>query len=360
MDVLFQRPDLQVRSAKSFGSDVCFVTFDSYSDVGTLDRPAFAESFLHGRGIDAVHILSRSNDWYLYPYSAEAFAVARAAVAGYARVITYGSSMGAYAAIRFGGRVGAQLAIAMSPQFSINPATPPFEKRWQYDAQAIDFSIEAGFAADFVAKAIIFYDPRNDDRLHVDCFRSLTEVVDVAIPNGGHPVTTILAEIGLLQDAIVDIVAGTFDRTVFVRRLRADRRRSAQLYFNIASNCRRPDEAVRFARKAQELRPGHVQFSTFLGALLLRARKFDEARATLYGALETHAHDQALRYRVSEWHEVTGDLDTAVAIMDELVREFPLSRNNALRLEFLLDEMVEASFKRLMRDGTNFRVLVEA
>ena len=112
MDVLFQRPDLQVRSARSFGSDVCFVTFDSYSDLGTLDRPGFAESYLHGRGIDAVHILSRSNDWYLYPYSAEAFAAARAAVAGYRSVFTYGSSMGAYAAIRFGQVPSRAVAIA--------------------------------------------------------------------------------------------------------------------------------------------------------------------------------------------------------------------------------------------------------
>jgi tetratricopeptide (TPR) repeat protein len=358
MDVLFQRPDLQVRSARSFGSDVCFVTFDSYSDLGTLDRPGFAEGFLASRGIDAVHILSRSNDWYLYPYSAEAFETARAAVAGYGHVFTYGSSMGGYAAIRFGRRVGARTAIAMSPQFSINPATPPFEQRWFYDSEVIDFSLEAAFEGDFVERAYIFYDPRNEDRLHVDCFRGRTAVLDVPIVNGGHPVTTMLSEVGLLTGAILGIVDGSFDRAAFFRELRANRRRSAQLFYNIAGNMRRPETAIHFARIAAELRPDHVRFAAYLGALLLRARRFDEARATLDQAMAADGRDQGVRYRVSEFHEATGDLDTAIAIMDDLVREFPMSRSHALRRDFLIDEMVETTFKAMIRAGRDIGIVV--
>ena len=359
MDVLFQRPELLVRSARSFQSDTCFVTFDSYSDLGTLDRPGFGEAFLGHRGIDAVHILSRANDWYLYPFAADAFAAAQSAVAGYDRVITYGSSMGGYAAIRFGRRVGAQTAIAMSPQFSINPATAPFDDRWAYDASAIDFSIEAAFADGFAERSYIFYDPRNFDRRHVDLFRPLTEVIDVPVPNGGHPVTTMLAELGLLQSVIVDIAGGSFDQRRFARDLRANRRRSAQLYFNIAGNHRRPEDAIRFARIAAEMRPDQVRFPSFLGAILVRAQRFDEARAALDVALAADPHDQGVRYRLSEFHEATEDFDAALAVMDALVDEFPLSRNHVLRRDLLVEWKIQRAFREVIDSTGDYCFLID-
>ncbi|WP_131118731.1 hypothetical protein [Lichenihabitans psoromatis] len=347
---LYRDDDLLVRAACPFGSTVCFVTFDSYSDVGSLDRPAFGESFLRDRGFDAVHILSRRNNWYLHETSAKAFDAARNAVTGYRRVVTYGSSMGGYAAIRFGRQVGAGHAIAMSPQYSINPDTPPFETRWRFDAEAIDFRHENRWDDCFVEAATIFYDPRDPDRHHVEMFKGKTRVIAVPVVNGGHPCTTMLAEIGLLQTALPEIAAGTFDPAIFAQHLKAERRRSAHLYYNISNNIRRPRDRVRFARMAADLRPQYLPFLDHLGALLVQVGDLEEGKRILDHALVLEPDRQITLYRLSEYYEAAGDLDRAIAIMDRLVVGYPHLRNLGPRLNELLDIGVERLYERLFDD----------
>jgi tetratricopeptide (TPR) repeat protein len=347
MEELFRNSELLVRAVRPFRSEVCFVTFDSYSDLASLDRPGFGEPFFLSHGIDAIHLLSKNNNWYLYDFSAEAFEAVRQAVASYRRVVAYGSSMGGYAAIRFGRRVGAQVALAMSPQYSINPETPPFETRWLFDARAVDFSIEANFDDGFVERAYIFYDPRDADRLHVEQFRNKTQVLPVPVVNGGHPCTTMLAEIGLLQAVVGDIAAGEFDPNSFAHRLKVSRKRSAQLFYNISKNIRRPADQVRFARMAAELRPDVLRFLAHLGAVLIFAGDLAESKQVLDRALALDPEDQSTFYRLSEYYEAAGDLDRAIAIMDDLTRAYPHSRAFLPRLNELLDIEVERLYEQL-------------
>jgi len=96
---LFRSDNLLVRQVAGFGSDVCYVTFASYTDDRRLDRPGFGEEHFTGRGIDAIHVLSRDNRWYQHPELDEALRAVAGAVAGYVRVIAYGSSMGGLVAM---------------------------------------------------------------------------------------------------------------------------------------------------------------------------------------------------------------------------------------------------------------------
>ena len=108
--------------------------------------------------------------------------------------------MGAYAAIRLGGLVGATTAIALSPQFSLDPRVAPFEDRWPVEARRLDYEIERRLArTGFVPSAYVFYDPSDPDARHADLFRPQLEVRDVRLPDCGHPVTGFLAEVGLLN-----------------------------------------------------------------------------------------------------------------------------------------------------------------
>ena len=104
--LLFDGADVRVKDARLFGSPAVFVTFTSWTDDLTLDREGFAEAFLRGEGVDAVHVISRDNRWWQHAETLPAMAAVRAATAGYARVVTYGSSMGAYAAVRLAGAGG--------------------------------------------------------------------------------------------------------------------------------------------------------------------------------------------------------------------------------------------------------------
>ena len=55
---LFRSDDLLVRRVGGFGGPICYVTFDSYTDHRTLDRPGFGEHHFRARGIDAREIHS--------------------------------------------------------------------------------------------------------------------------------------------------------------------------------------------------------------------------------------------------------------------------------------------------------------
>lgn len=250
---LFRSDDLLVRfvRAASEPSAVCFVTFGSYTNEYTLDRQGFAEEFLRREGIDAAHVLNRDNRWYQYAEMDGALAAVTAATAGYARVFTYGSSMGGYAALRFARFVGAGTAIAISPQFSLDPRVVPFEERWQADLAAITFRERAPEPA---ASQVIFHDPRMRlDDLHFRLFAALpTQTVSVAVPGAGHPVGGILVETGVLKDAIRAIIQARLDPARVQGAVRERRRRSAHHFYSLARRAepRRPQLQIALLRRA--------------------------------------------------------------------------------------------------------------
>ena len=257
----YRSADLLVRVRAGHDLGVCVVTFDSFTDCRTIDRQGFGEAFFAARKIDAVHILSRDNDWYLLPDIELALAAAARATSGHKRVLAYGSSMGAYAAIRFGRLAGAGEAFALSPQFSLDPSFVPFEYRWKADASRLDFSIERRlYSLGFVESAIVLYDPRDLDRRHVDLFRDHVNVRDVRLPGAGHPVTGYLAELEILQRAILEVVRGTFDADAFAREAFRARRRSPQYYRTLSQRPRAHRWKAPLARRAYELAPSDAGY----------------------------------------------------------------------------------------------------
>lgn len=122
---IFRSPELLTKDRRRHASTCCVVTFESYTDTRTLDRPGFGEVFFDANGIDAIHIIPRNNDGYQYPEIDKACRRIRELSACYPHVVAYGQKMGGYGAIRLSGRVGAQVALAISPQSSSDPAVAP-------------------------------------------------------------------------------------------------------------------------------------------------------------------------------------------------------------------------------------------
>jgi hypothetical protein len=316
---LYRSTELVVRAQTGHSSPFCVVTFQSYTDRRTLDREGFGERFFASRGVNAIHVLSRDNDWYLSPDIERALAAAAKAVAPFDRISAYGSSMGAYAAIRLGRLVGATTAIALSPQFSIDPRLVPFEDRWKLDARRLDYEIERRLAQKgFVETAYVFYDPadRRDAR-HVELFRRCLDVRDIRLPDCGHPVTGFLAEIRLLEPAVLEAAEGKFDPAAFEREALAMRDSAPQYYLTLARRPGSPEKKLELVRQAYQ------RFSTDVGymaryaqALWMAGRdeeailKFDEAMKTepdhhfvmrfVCEFLDAKRHRRAAR-AVAEW-----------------------------------------------------------
>lgn len=297
---LFRSANLLVRRVGA-GGRLCFVTFGSYTNDATLDRSGFAEEFLRGEGIDAIHVINRDNLWYQYPEIEGALRAVRSATAPYDRVITYGSSMGGYAALRFGRMCRADTAIAVSPQFSLDPRVVPFEDRWQADVARITFNERAYVP---MARQYIFYDPRMvPDRAHFEAFVAAGgDPVGVAIPYAGHPVGPIMLETGVLKEAIRAIANGSFAPHELQRQVRARRRLSQHHFFMLARRAkdRRPTLAITFLRRAAAIEPeSHIVSE--LAAALDRQGEHGEAGPLHRAAIErvpgnTRAHINYARH----------------------------------------------------------------
>ena len=234
-DVLHDAADYRVRHVSCGNDRVCVITFASLTDTHDLDQPGFGEEFFQQHGIDAVHVIIRTNVWYFFDDFDAALERIRAVARRYDRVLTYGSSMGGYAAIRFAETLGADVAVAISPQYSVSKRIAPFEIRWRHltpDNSPVHEEPEHGSAK---VAPIVFYDPQDLDARH---FRLIAAhyplTVGIAMPHAGHPAGGMLAETHMLSRAILDIVNGSFDPRALAQELRARRGQSGHYLLTLA------------------------------------------------------------------------------------------------------------------------------
>jgi pimeloyl-ACP methyl ester carboxylesterase len=322
-EVLFRNDDIEVRRRAGHGGRCCVVTFDSFSDVGTFDRPGYGEAFLDRSGVDAIHVVGRDNDWYQYPQMPEAMKAVHDVAANYARVVTYGSSMGGYAAIRLAGLVGAHAVLALSPQFSINPRVVFWERRWPDNARRFKDVWESALPWPKLSEAYIVYDPRTLDDRHTALLRSRIACRAIALPFTGHPVTGFLAEIGLLQLSILSVCEGTFDWQGLTRSALAQRDQSPQALVERASVDWRLGRKRRIAmlRDAVRLAPNSALAACRLGQQLTRARQLDEALQFFRRAIELEPHQPYFAWVCTFCMEALGLTDQALAVMEAVPPE---------------------------------------
>jgi len=251
---LYRSENILVKKVGGFSQDTLIVSFDSYTDRFYLDRPGFGEDFFIKNNIDCIHIIHKNNSWYQYVEMSYIMEKLCRVIQEYDRVFTYGASMGGYAAIRYGRTLNA-IAIAISPQYSVDPKVMPEERRW-HEAVSLTYLQECRKPIEPLKSTIIFYDPFNTlDRQHVKRIAQDTSVIEAAIPYSGHMAGVYLAEVGMLAKGILEILNGSFDAGSFSRLARQRRRESAKYYevLSTLARCRHPEWALFFAKKAVEI-----------------------------------------------------------------------------------------------------------
>jgi lysophospholipase L1-like esterase len=302
----------------------CVVTFDSFTDRRTLDREGFGEAFFASREVNAIHVLSRDNDWYLLPDIELALEAAAKAAASFDRVSAYGSSMGAYARNPPRRACRREHRDCDSPQFSIDPRLVPFEDRWEPDARRLDYEIERRLTLKgFVSSAYVFYDPADRDARHVELYRDRLEVRDVRLPDCGHPVTGFLAEVGLLQRAVIEAAQGTLDRAAFEREALDMRNRAPQYYATLALRPGPPQKKLELARRAYELFANDVGYIARYAQALALAGRDDEAIAKFDEAMAVECDHLTVLTQVCEFLTSRRRLPAARAVADWLWRLHP-------------------------------------
>lgn len=279
-DILYRSAALEVRRIPAGDGRRQVVTFDSYHEPPGFDRPGFGEAFFRAEGITAVHVMSHGNDWFQYPEMKSVLSLIREACTGAERLMAYGSSMGGYAALRFASAIGAQSALALSPQYSVDRRKVPFETRWAADRRRIRFvkALEGRIAQ--VPLMVLAYDFRHDiDRRHVVRLGAFTDIEQIPLLYAGHPVGPFLNDVELLRPLVLQVLEGRFDQEYFRATARNRSRLSPHWLANVAEHHPRAngDRAIALARRAVSLAPDHPNLHDALARRLAAAGRYAEA-----------------------------------------------------------------------------------
>lgn len=177
-----------------------FVTFGHFRDDRGGFEPARPVAHALRGGWASLRLQSRRNDWFINPDTgALADRLARLA-SGFDRRVALGFSMGGYAAMRFSGALALDLAVLVSPQFSIDPGRVPFDPRYRAEAAGFDpglGDLDAHGPADL--DGLVLFDPFQDlDRKHAAMIAArFPGLLSCRLGFAGHPATRVLREAGL-------------------------------------------------------------------------------------------------------------------------------------------------------------------
>lgn len=308
---LFQSDNLQVTYVPSGKIERLVVTFASWSEEPVRERAGFAEKFLIRRHISAVHVTCAGNDWYQYPEMGEAMAAAARARQSFGRCTTYGLSMGGYAAIRFSGAVGAERAIAIAPQFAIDPTLPPFDSRWAKDAARIRF-IHGDVWTGASAQVVAIYDNCSVDLRHIVLFRRFVRLFEIPVPHSGHNPARFLVDLGLFQDMIGDLLMDRFDTQAFRLACREKRKISPEYFFHLSRAARHAPRALALVDRALRLAPGRPQYIASRANILLAMGRPVEAATALSEGIAIAPDESWLHHALAIALRRLGRLDAAV------------------------------------------------
>ena len=217
MEVLFESSEYRVEFYDSGFSTtlICFSNWSkTYSGGGVKDFKRRFGLGLNGK-IDAnvALLITSGNYWYTGNILPAIDAIVQKTQAH--RVITYGSSMGGYAAINLSERLGADFFVAISPQFSVSARylKKIGEKRWQDDTAILtgehDYLRAPGFQSP--NGLIIFDDQHRPDRLHAKAIKRVTGCQEVAVPYAGHLCGKAFNKLYGLKRLIQELIQGGVD-----------------------------------------------------------------------------------------------------------------------------------------------------
>ena len=182
------------------------------------------------RGIAHVCVFHRAENWHQHDEFAVALRACRAFFGPDIALTTYGFSMGGYAALLGARAVDADRAVAVSPQFSINPEVPPFDRRYALQWQAMgDWKHDIATQMDDSRDYIVLCDPLHRmDRRQEALFPRPASYQRVLIHGAGHAGIQTMVAMGI-GETFFDLLTGAIGPAT-LRRAYRDRRRNSFRY----------------------------------------------------------------------------------------------------------------------------------
>ena len=288
-EILYQSESLRV-VANTLSSPLRFVSF---SHMLYRDPPPrfWGDGFFAKYGLPAIGFVSARPDWFPAEEMRRAAAAIRAALARAPgeRLVSYGVSMGGYAALKYASLLGVDAAIAFSPQISIAPAdVARFDPRYLRHHDPV---LHAGMqicGADLAPENHVLYDNFwTVDRKHADRLAALGPVARFPLPFTGHAPVRALAEGHIAAPFLLRLLDPAPARAADLRLMVRRTRRSTLVYWESRAStltARRPAAArtiLHAVETAQGLAPNAPIWRLALATALLNCGFSAEAEREL-------------------------------------------------------------------------------
>lgn len=212
------RDDAQLRLWRHRGQSrrlvLAFSSLGRETDVPP--RMEFARTACADGRDHALYLADPQRSWLNAPGLIEDIAAlveAEAARLGVAHVVAMGHSLGGFSALVLGGFTKVDVALALSPQLSIDPALVPDEPRWMMFRKHIE-TIRIRQAADHMQETTLHYVIFGRDRREAPqraLLRPAPHVQSFELPRVRHDSVMRLYQAGILEDVV---------RLAFARRTR--------------------------------------------------------------------------------------------------------------------------------------------
>ncbi len=219
-----------------YDADTLVITFENaqgeFSETDVF-RHGWGAKLFRAQRVSHIAVKPKAGDWYQAPCLSPALAQLRASglFSQFRNVVTYGTSMGGFAAIAFADQVQATTVLALSPQTTLNRDLVPWEDRFPVARQqdwtgsnndAIGKSLSA-------KRVLCVYDTHHAlDRAHVARLNQ-PNLHHISTPFQGHGIAIPLVKLKAAKPLLAYALGQTDDLTPFYAALRG--RRSQERYF---------------------------------------------------------------------------------------------------------------------------------
>jgi hypothetical protein len=202
MEIILETDALRIRYAEGH-TDVLFVSFTGVlHGMGGIAIDEFAGS---GRAHHCLFISDMKRTWYNGEGIAQAICgivEQKAKDLNIRKIITIGNSMGGFGAILFARLLGADTAIAFSPQFSFNSEIVPGDDRWGEYRDAIKtWTFPTALPLNAATRYFIFSGLDPMEMQHTRLFPKARNTAIFLIA-GGHTVAQSIKDAGQLGRVI--------------------------------------------------------------------------------------------------------------------------------------------------------------
>lgn len=192
------------------------------------ERPSiWGQGFLSRFGVSLLGLADYHASWFPERDMAQVLPALEAVLASHRRVVLYGFSMGAYGALKYGARLRADVTLAFSPQFSIEPGQVG---HFDHRRSRLFFRPELHDGmrvtpGDMAGQVLLFLDPLfREDARHAALIGEAGPVARVPTPFSRHDSIRFAVNAGLVERLLREALGQGGVDEGRARRLRRERR----------------------------------------------------------------------------------------------------------------------------------------